>query len=140
MRGLRVRSHILRFLIVALLVAPLFAANSGGRVVAQEGGYLGDPPVFDSNSVVIDSSESIAVAALPSVNLSSRTAAVSYFNSYYRGQSQPSIQWTGNVGNCNAGTTSSAFKDDVLLLLMYFRGMAGVPSTISLSGTSSPSG
>jgi hypothetical protein len=38
------------------------------------------------------------------------------------------MQWTGNIQNCNAGTTSLAYRQAVINRVNYFRNMAGIPS------------
>ncbi len=129
------RSLITRCVIVLLLMAPLLTVVPAPRTAAQDGGYLGEAPFYTSDAWVVDAGEAVFAADLPTVNPANRAASVAYFNSYYRGQGMPAISWTGNHPSCNAGTTSAAFKDDVLLRLMYFRGMAGVPTTIGFSST-----
>ena len=43
------------------------------------------------------------------------------------------MNWTGDHAICNAGTTSQAYKDALLLELNYFRAMAGVPAEVTFS-------
>ncbi|MGD9712708.1 MAG: SH3 domain-containing protein, partial [Thermomicrobiales bacterium] len=129
------RSLMLRLLVSLMVLAPALVVAPAPRALAQDGGYLGDAPVFTGDSYVIDASEAVFAADIPSVDTSSRSAVVAYFNAYYRGQSQPAISWTGNHPSCDAGTTSSAYRDDVLLRIMYYRGMSGVPTSIGFSST-----
>jgi hypothetical protein len=58
----------------------------------------------------------------------SRRASRDFFNTYYKASEGHAIDWTGNHATCDSGETASGFRDAVLLLLNYFRAMAGVPS------------
>ena len=50
---------------------------------------------------------------------------------------QPRPCWTGDVGACDAGTTSNTLKDDTRRRVNYFRAMAGLSSTITFDATKS---
>lgn len=50
---------------------------------------------------------------------------------------QNKMIWTGNTNDCDAGTTSHEFKEDVLARVKWFRAMAGVDSNITLNSESS---
>jgi uncharacterized protein YkwD len=58
-----------------------------------------------------------------------------FYNSVYLGSLDTSIGWTGDITNCQAGTTTSEFKDSVLDRVNYFRAMAGVPAAITFNST-----
>ena len=45
------------------------------------------------------------------------------------------IGWTGSYASCDAGTTSSAFRQSVIDRVNYFRAMAGVPAEVVLDET-----
>lgn len=47
------------------------------------------------------------------------------------------MKWTGSTSNCDAGTTSHEFKEDVLARVRWFRAMAGVDTNITLNLESS---
>ncbi|MBP7830618.1 MAG: hypothetical protein KA248_11945 [Kiritimatiellae bacterium] len=54
-----------------------------------------------------------------------RESVRDFYNDVYLAPDAP-INWTGDDDNCIEGTTSQAFKDDVLLRINYFRRMAGL--------------
>ena len=57
-------------------------------------------------------------------------ASRALFYSHYKGSEGITMNWTGDHASCNAGTTSQAYKDAVLMELKYFRAMAGVPTDV----------
>lgn len=72
-----------------------------------------------------------------SVDSESRSEVVSFFHCIYaasEGQNS-TIAWTGSVASCQAGTTSSVFKNHVLRRINWFRAMAGVPADITFEAT-----
>ncbi len=106
--------------------------------LAQDGGSLGDAPYLADGMVVAAAGDDIVQsAAVPAVDISSRSSAASFFFSYYT--AQPAIGWTGSQASCTAGTTSAAFKAAVIDRVAFYRAMAGVPSSIGLAATSSTS-
>ncbi len=103
---------------------------------AQNEPVLGDAPHLQDGAVIAASGTDIVTAAsVPSVDISSRAASASFYFSYYT--AQPDIGWTGSQASCDAGTTSAAFKAAVIDRIAFYRAMAGVPSSIGLSATSS---
>lgn len=56
----------------------------------------------------------------------SRPYAVDLFNTAYLGSSGVASGWNGNIGVCDPGSTTQAFRDSVLLRLNYYREMAGL--------------
>ena len=122
-------------LAVWLATASLFVFPSQ-HVFAQDGGTLGDAPYLANGMVVAAAGDDIVQAAsVPAVDISSRSSAASFYFSYYTGQ--PAIGWTGSQSSCTAGTTSAAFKAAVIDRVAFYRAMAGVPSNIGLSASSS---
>lgn len=67
------------------------------------------------------------------VDIQNRQASLDYFNQVYRASEGVAAGWTGSHANCNAGSTSAAFREAVRLRINYFRAMAGVPGTVTLS-------
>ncbi len=61
-----------------------------------------------------------------------RFLARSFYNVVYRASEGTPIEWTGDVGTCAPGTTSTSFKEAVRARVNYFRAMAGVPASIAL--------
>ncbi len=68
----------------------------------------------------------------PELQPSGRTYAVDLYKKAYLGSAGVPAGWTGNIGSCNPGTTSQAFRDSVLLRINYYREMAGVPKLRAL--------
>lgn len=66
------------------------------------------------------------------VDVADREAVRTFYNTVYRAGENVPMGWTGDVAACNAGTTSQAYIDAVLLRVNYFRLMAGVPPLLRL--------
>jgi hypothetical protein len=133
------RSRILAALLLFAFIAPLTGTTylaHAPSATAQEMPYLDDAPVLTDDSVLLqDTGEFRAAAGALTVNTSDREATRAFFNQYYLNAPTPDIGWTGNVGACQAGTTSQAFKDAVSLRINFFRAMAGVWAGTGLSST-----
>ena len=56
-----------------------------------------------------------------------RQDVVSLYNNQYVSAFDAVANWSGNLGNCDAGTTSSDYKNSTLQTINYFRAMAGLP-------------
>ena len=67
------------------------------------------------------------------INPQNREESRAFFNAVFNASEGTEINWTGDVASCQAGTTSSKFKDAVLIRLNYFRAMAGVPANVTFS-------
>ena len=67
------------------------------------------------------------------INTQNREESRAFFNAVFNASEGTEINWTGDVAFCQAGTTSSEFKDAVLIRLNYFRAMAGVPANVTFS-------
>jgi uncharacterized protein YraI len=120
------------------LVAASLLALPSQPAIAQDGATLGDAPYLEDGMVIAAAGDDIVqAAAVPAVDISSRSSAAAFFFSYYTGQ--PAIGWTGSQASCNAGTTSSAFKSAVIDRVAFYRAMAGVPSSVGLAATNSTS-
>jgi uncharacterized protein YkwD len=65
-----------------------------------------------------------------SVDPTNREASRQFYLLQYLATENVPIEWTGNVDNGQAGTTSAAFKNAVYTRVNYFRAMAGVPAAI----------
>ncbi|MFA5265919.1 MAG: CAP domain-containing protein [Opitutaceae bacterium] len=86
---------------------------------------------------------SVAADVVPfSVNLTSRAEARAFTNAIYPVSDNVPIGWTGTLSGTpgvsatgQAGTTSSAFKDAVMVRINWFRAMAGVPASITFNDT-----
>jgi hypothetical protein len=74
---------------------------------------------------------SVSAWALPVVDIHNRQAVQRLYNSVYLSSNGIAAQWNGNVGACNAGDTSAAYKNAVLQRINYFRSMSGVAANIN---------
>jgi uncharacterized protein YkwD len=54
---------------------------------------------------------------------------------FYMQRDATPVTWTGSVSACAAGDTPDALKQSMLRRINYFRAMAGVPASITLSPT-----
>ena len=70
-----------------------------------------------------------------SVTPANREASRDFYLTYYQNAATPPQGWTGNRTACDAGTTSSAFRDAILLRINYYRAMAGAPAQVTFDGT-----
>lgn len=61
------------------------------------------------------------------VNTTSRAESRYQFQVYYLTTGNVDIGWQGDLGSCNAGTTSGNYREAILRRINYFRSMAGVP-------------
>jgi|GEM_PF-463901 len=69
------------------------------------------------------------------VDTTDREEVRNFFNGIFPASENVPMDWTGNTGSGNAGTTSQAFKDSVILRVNFFRAMAGVPTGVTLNST-----
>ncbi len=69
------------------------------------------------------------------IDTSQREQSRNAYNALFSASTSVPSEWDGNVANCDAGTTSAAYKQAILTRINYFRAMAGVPATISLNTT-----
>lgn len=67
------------------------------------------------------------------VDIHNRQSVLDFYNTVFLASIGTPIEWTGSQAACNAGTTSQAYKEAVLLRINYFRAMAGVPAVVELS-------
>jgi len=66
------------------------------------------------------------------IDTSSKEVVLAAWNSI-RARPSNKMKWSGSIARCDAGTTSDAFKEDVLHRVQWFRAMAGVDPRISLN-------
>jgi len=67
------------------------------------------------------------------INPQQRERVRQFFNTVYKASDDVAMNWTGNVSAGQAGTTSLAFREAVILRANYFRAMGGVPAVIILN-------
>lgn len=130
----------MRFLTRPISVAGLLvalAAGAGGVLSSQEG--VGEPgPRLAEAPVATDrplpfrsflTSEQIAATRGGlSVDRQDRTAVADFFDAHYTPNLSVPIGWTGDVGTCDAGTTSQAYIDATIDMVNFYRAMVGLPS------------
>jgi hypothetical protein len=66
------------------------------------------------------------------IDTSSRTEVQSLYNLTYRPALTVPMNWTGSVITGDPGVTSQAYKDAVATIINWYRGMAGVPTGVTL--------
>ena len=81
----------------------------------------------------LDASFPLSTTGGFTINTQNREESRAFFNAVFNASEGTEINWTGDVAFCQAGTTSSEFKDAVLIRLNYFRAMAGVPANVTFS-------
>jgi hypothetical protein len=78
-----------------------------------------------------------SVAALPAEEVAvapnDRAAVVNLYRTVYLASQSAAAGWTGNRNTCNAGTTTQEYADATILRVNYYRAMAGLPGTVTLS-------
>ncbi len=62
----------------------------------------------------------------PVVNPGDRQDSVDFYQSQYK-MANAATGWTGNLADCESGSTSPEFRTAVLQRINYFRAMAGIP-------------
>lgn len=60
------------------------------------------------------------------IDTQDKDAVTRAYNQIYNKPS-PAMDWTGNIDNCQAGTTSLAFQQRVIDQINYYRAMTGLP-------------
>ena len=68
-----------------------------------------------------------------SIDTQDRFLAREFYNSAYTASEGIDPAWTGDLTTCTAGTTAPAFRNAVVTRINYFRAMAGVPASVTLS-------
>jgi len=99
--------------------APTFPKDITGLRLPEPAGAEAPAPQAEGQALSVDPAD--------------REAARTFFLTHYQNAATPAHGWTGNRTTCDAGTTSAAFRDAVLLRINYFRAMAGVPAQVTLA-------
>lgn len=73
------------------------------------------------------------------VNPTDRTDVLAFYHTIYGASENyaSKIAWTGSVAGGVVGTTSAAFKDDVLRRINFYRALVALPADITLDATKS---
>lgn len=137
-----------RFAVAGITASLLLTACQESEVFSKpllaraESALLGEPPVISDAWVYEAEAEPQYAWRVPasniggwSINATNRQLARAFYNSVYNASLNTPIGWTGSHASCNAGTTSSDFKNSVLARINYFRAMAGVPANVTLDSS-----
>lgn len=115
-------------LLLWLLTAPVWADAAGPGAEAPRSGSGINFLVYLPSVVREDGGGSVDIRSRPdSLNF--------YLDEYMTSEGTP-VNWTGNHAACDPGVTGDAFRAAVLRRINYFRAMAGVPATVTLSDES----
>ena len=109
----------------------LFLMTLGaGFAVADE---LGEP-LFRFSDNPVESAASVKHDRAVTVDNWNRSSVVNlYYSNYIPPLSVP-MNWTGNVGTCNAGTTSQAYLNATFQTMSYYRRMVGLAPVTNAAG------
>jgi uncharacterized protein YkwD len=66
------------------------------------------------------------------INPTSRDEVRLFYKTVFGSTAGVASGWSGDIGTCNAGDTSSAYKAAIVRRINWFRAMAGVPAAIQL--------
>ena len=105
----------------------LSAAHLGAQALPE----LGPAPVAELSGLPTKIGPS--PSAVTTKSLPSRDTVASLYQSDYLGSLGGSIGWTGNIGSCTAGTTSSAYRNATMDMINFFRVVAGLPAVSNFS-------
>ncbi|MCA0351900.1 MAG: CAP domain-containing protein [Chloroflexi bacterium] len=105
------RSRWISLVVTSLLVFGLVAPLAAQEPQAIAGGSMNYLPAVMSN---------------PELDINNRQSVVNFYTNFYLPSEGVTDGWTGSQASCNAGTTSQAYRDAILLRVNYFRKMAGM--------------
>jgi hypothetical protein len=71
-----------------------------------------------------------------SMDTTSRSVVRNFYNQYYA-LPMPTMNWTGSISLCNAGTISTEFKEWTISRVNFIRALAGLPGNITLNAVNS---
>ena len=122
------------YLTLALGLASLTLPTSANAEMV-----LGDPPQapLDVSGLPGGGPAKLGITGGFTVNTDSREQVRSFYNAVYLSSAGVSIDTTADVGTCTPGTNSTAFQEAVLRRINWFRAMAGVPASVTLSSADS---
>ena len=103
----------------------------------EPGAYTGASLTVDSQTIgwtlppiMNEEANPIIVQVNSWVDTSNRQAVNDYYFNNYLPSENTAMNWSGNHNACNAGDTSQAYRDAVLMRVNYYRAMAGVSANI----------
>jgi uncharacterized protein YkwD len=135
---MNMKSVLLKIIIACLLFAGWQSeALSEQQIIfnSPPNGYaLGTPPDELSSSTdeaFLSASQSAAPSSEPPVLPGVRSSVVDFYNSVYLPTFSVPIDWTGDPGSCDAGSTSQAYIDASFDLINYYRAMVELPPVVN---------
>ena len=116
------------------LMAAAFAVSGLMTLEAQQEAELGVPPRVDWSRVKAAGAAEVRTAGSGNwIDTSIRAEVVAAWNASMAATENTAMGWTGAIAGCVPGTTDLAFRNAVAARINWFRGMAGVPTGITLS-------
>lgn len=70
-----------------------------------------------------------------SVDIADREAVRRFHLAIYGASEGKAINWTGDLGTCDPGTTSLEYQEAVIRRVNYYRALVGVPGSVALDST-----
>lgn len=123
----RRRLLVLGWLAASALLVPSANAQDAWLGLAPIGAHQVQPSL-SSATLAIQASQAIVVDPF------SRSDVVHAYTQIYLPQNNVAMGWTGNVSNCEAGTTNLAYRQATIDRVNFYRAMASLPGTVTLSG------
>lgn len=119
----------------------LLVLCASGMSSAQEGAWLGPAPRLEVGEIPAQAlapyaPATRAVAFNPMVR---SDVAAAYINVYVP-QASVAPGWTGDIEDCNAGSTTLQYRQATIDRVNYYRAHAGLPGNITLFGGSEATG
>lgn len=124
------------------------------QLLAQTGSLpnstaLNEPPQFDAPGPQFPAKLDEAIRPTPSarptrqatqsaafsIDTSNREAVRLFYRTVFASSEGIDSGWVGDIAQCNAGNTSSSYKDATLRRINWFRAMAGVPADVQWDAT-----
>ncbi len=119
------------------LLLSLFATTTAA---AQDPAWLGEAPRLElapldepppGDMAATDSAQTPQAVQF---NPLDRNQVINAYRSIYLAQDAVDAGWTGNVAGCNAGTTSTAYRQATIDRVNFYRALAGLPGNVTLMG------
>ncbi len=122
-------THIYNFLLLIALGGSI--AGSMGSAYANNG-YLNEAPAYQStpDTSGIKSFYGQEPNIELTVDTASKFASILFYDRFGGDLTGAPMVWTGDHSNCDAGTTSQQFRDNIFRRINFYRAYAGVPAIV----------